>query len=122
MMEIRPYICKCCGGRINVAKMRCEFCDTDYEDNSLKRIKIETVQPGVHTIAAQIEVSFDHMAQCPEHARDYALSELRKQLADGLLGFMKLETTENFSPKYWERTQIIRGTVRVVDPTFDNRW
>lgn len=121
-MKLTPYICKCCGGRINLAKMRCEYCETPYEDNSFKRIKIETVQPGVHTIRTQVALSMDHMAHNPEGARDYALRELRNQLADGLLGYMKITAAEDFSPKYWERTEIIRGEVRVVDPTFNGGW
>lgn len=121
-MELKPYICKCCGGRINVAKMRCEYCDTPYEDSSLKRIKIETVSPGQHTIRAQVALSYDHMLHSPEGARDYALRELRNQLAEGLLGFMKIQTAENLDPKYLERTEIIRGEVRVIDPMFNDSF
>ena len=49
-MDLKPYVCKHCGGRINVAKMVCEYCGTQYADDSLRRIKIETVHPGQHTI------------------------------------------------------------------------
>ncbi len=121
-MNLTPYICKCCGGKINIAKMKCEYCDTQYEDQSLKRIKIETVRPGEHTIRAEVELSMDHMMHNPEGARDYALRELRNQLADGLLGYMKIMTAANFSPKYYERTEIIRGEVRVIDPIFNDSW
>ena len=121
-MELNPYICKCCGGRINIAKMRCEYCDTSYEDTSLKRIKIESVRPGQHTIRAEVIITHDHMLDNPEGARDYALRELRNQLADGLLGFMKIRTAESFSPKYFERTEVIRGEVRVIDPMFEDSW
>lgn len=117
-MELKPYICKCCGGRINVVKMRCEYCGTDYEDNSLKRIKFETVRPGQHTIRTQIELDMNKMGRNPEAARDYALRALRDQLADGLLGFMNIQTSESFDPRYLGRTQIIRGEVRVIDPSF----
>lgn len=115
-MNIKPYVCKCCGGPINVAKMRCEYCDIAYEDDSLKRIKIEVDRPGVHTISAQIEVSRKDMTYNPEGVRDFTLRELRNQLADGLLGFMKIETADNYD--FRNRTQIIRGTVKVVDPVF----
>jgi hypothetical protein len=59
------------------------------------------------------------MKQDPERARDYSLRELRNQLADGLLAYMKITTCTDFSAKYFEQTEIIRGEVRVVDPTFD---
>lgn len=121
-MDLKPYICKCCGGQINVAKMRCEYCGTSYEDSTLRRIKIETVRPGQHTIRAQIELDMDSITHNPEGARDYALRALRDQLADGLLGFMKIQTSESFDPRYLGRTEIIRGEVRVIDPTFNDCW
>lgn len=121
-MELKPYICKYCGARINVAKMKCEYCDTPYEDNSLRRIKIETVRPGQHTIRAEIALDLDSVRYNPEGARDYALRELRDQIADGLLGFMKIQTSEEFNPKYLGRTEIIRGEVRVIDPSFSECW
>ena len=121
-MELKPYICKCCGGRINVTAMRCEYCGAEYHDPSLRRLTIQTVQPGVHTIAAQVELRIPNEVFDPEGARDYALHELRNQLADGLLGYMKIRTNERLDPRYFERTEIIRGEVRVVDPMFDDRW
>lgn len=118
-MNLTPYICKCCGGRVNVANMRCDYCGVEYRDESLKRIQITQVRPGEHLIRAQVEVSLDHMSHNPEGARDYALHVLRDQLADGLLGYMKLTTAENYSPRFCDRTEIIRGEVRVIDPMFD---
>lgn len=118
-MDLKPYTCTCCGGAIDIIKMRCGYCGTYFEDNSLKRIKIETVQPGVHTIRAQIALDIDRVRHNPKGARDYALQELRQQLADGLLGFMKIQTSESYDPMYCGRAEIIRGEVRVVDPMFD---
>lgn len=117
-MDLKPYICKCCGGRINVAKMRCDYCGTQYEDASLKRITIQTVSPGTNVIRAEVAISKECMLHSPEGARDYALCELRNQIADGLLGFMKIATSENFM----DHTEIIRGEVRVVDPMFSDRY
>lgn len=121
-MELKAHICKCCGGKINIAKMQCEYCGTSYEDTSLKRLVIQEVRPGQHTIACQVELSIDSMSHNPEGAREYALRELRNQLADGLLGYMKIRTAENYSPRYCERTEIIRGEVRVLDPMFEGDW
>lgn len=121
-MKLEPYICPQCGGRINVAKMVCEYCDTPYEDTSLKRIKFIQVSPGQHLIRAQVEIDTEHMARCPERARDYALHELRNQIADGLLGYMKLTTSESHDLRYFGRTEIIRGEVRVIDPAFNDYY
>ena len=117
-MELKPYICRCCGGRINVAKMRCDYCDTAYEDESLKRITIQTVRPGENVIRAEIAINRYGMSHNPEGARDYALHCLRDQIADGLLGFMKIATTTDFR----NDAEIIRGEVRVIDPMFGHRF
>ena len=118
-MKLEPYICKQCGGRINVSKMVCEYCGTAYHDESLKRIKVIQVRPGEHLISAQVAVDVEHMARYPEGARDYALRELRNQIADGLLGYMKISTSGSFDPRYSGRTEIIHGEVRVIDPVFN---
>lgn len=117
-MNLHPYICKCCGARINVAKMRCEYCDTPYENESLKRIEIATYTPGQATIRAQASISKEHMKYDPERARDYVLSELRNQIADGLLGYMKVTTSTDYSAKWCEHTEIIRAEVKVIEPSF----
>lgn len=121
-MKLTPYICPQCNGRINLSKMQCEYCGTPFKDDSLKRITIAQVRPGEHAIRTEVALEIDHMAYNPEGARDYALQELRKQLADGLLGYMKLTTCETFDPKYFGRTEIIRGEVRVIDPIFEDSW
>lgn len=114
-MELQPYICKCCNGRINVAKMECEYCGTPYQDASLKHVKFSVVRPGVNRLAASVRINREDIMYNPEGARDYALRELRQQLADGLLAFMKFTTEVD----YREHVECIRGEVRVVDPTFD---
>ena len=118
-MKLEPYICTQCGGRINVAKMVCEYCGTPYKDESLKHIKVIQVRPGERIIRSQVTIDTERMRMCPEGARDYALHELRNQIADGLLGYMKISTAESFDPRYFGRTEIIRGEVRVIDPVFN---
>lgn len=117
-MDLKPYICECCGGRINVAKMKCEYCGTIYENESLKRITIQTVNARTAVIRAEVAIPKDRMMHNPEGARDYTLRELRNQLADGLLGFIKIATSEDFMSD----TEVIRGEVRVVDPMFSDRY
>lgn len=114
-MNLQPYTCKCCGGKINVAIMRCEYCDTEYQDDSLKPVKFSVVRPGVHKISATVRIDGHDMLRGPEFATNYALSELKRQFADGLLAFMKV--TSEIHPG--EHAEYIRGEVRVLDPTFD---
>lgn len=74
--------------------------------------------PGECVIRAEVAINRYDMADNPEGARDYALRELRNQIADGLLGFMKITTSSGYDPRWMVGTEIIRGEVRVVDPSF----
>lgn len=118
-MDLRPYICKQCGAAISPATLKCEYCGTPYKDKSLSRIVITPGVPGEARLRAEVRIDRYSMERNPERARDYALKELRNQLADGLLAYMKITTSTDFSAKYFEQTEIIRGEVRVVDPMFN---
>ena len=120
-MDLRPYICEQCGGQIDLATMQCKFCGTEYYDKSLKHITVRQVCPGEATIAAEVRIDYDTMLRAPEAARNYALRELRNQIADGLLAYMKLETYDDFVIGFYSRKEIIRGTVRVIEPMFEDR-
>lgn len=117
-MDLRPYICKCCGGQINPATMLCEYCGTYHDDPALRRLTITTKVPGEHTLRCQVAINREDMLYNPEGTRDYALRELREQIADGLLAYMKITTSTDHSACWMESTEIIRGEVRVVDPNF----
>lgn len=113
-MELVALTCKNCGANVNRSTMRCDYCGTEYESPN-ERIEIVVDRPGVHTIRCQAKIDMGHMRYNPESAKEYVLSDMRKQLADGLLAFMKMTTCDD--PISF--CQIIRGEVRVVDPSFD---
>lgn len=113
-MDLRPYICKQCNGTVNPATLKCEYCGTRYESDSLKRIVISSKIPGQTKISAEVVIDTEVMRDAPERMRDYALHELRDQLADGLLAYMRVTTNHD----YRNMTEIIRGEVRVLEPDF----
>ena len=114
--DIKPLTCHNCGANINRRIMRCEYCGTEYEYPD-ERIKIIVDRPGVHTIRCETKVDMMHMRYSPEGAREYVLQDMRRQIADGLLAYMKMTTSECYDPM--NCCQIIRGEVRVLDPSFD---
>ena len=97
--------------------MRCDYCGTEYESPN-ERIKIILDRPGVHTIRCQTRMDMEHMQYAPERAKEYVLRDMREQIADGLLAYMKLTTSEGFDPMH--HCQIIRGEIRVLDPSFSD--
>lgn len=115
MFDPKPLICKSCGGQINRSTMKCPYCDTQYESQD-GRIRIIVDRPGVHIIRCETRVDMEHMRYNPEGAREYVLRDMRGQIADGLLAYMKMTTSESYDPMHC--CSIIRGEVRVVDPSF----
>lgn len=110
-----PLICERCGGKIDRRTMRCEYCDTEYvhkKDSVTVNYVVE--RPDVHKLRAEVSIP-DEMALCnPEGATEFVLARMREQIADGLLAYMKIQTAEN----PFMCCKVIRGEVRVINPTF----
>lgn len=116
MIELKPMTCVNCGGQIDRRTMKCPYCDTPYESPD-GRIKIVVDRPGVHTIRCETKVDMMYMRNSPERVTQYVLRDMRQQIADSLLAYMKMTTSEVYDPM--NCCQIIRGEIRVVDPSFD---
>lgn len=115
--EMKPLICERCGGQISRKTMRCEYCGTEYGyENGAAQIRFTVDRPGVQKIVCQTAVDKDLILRSPEGAREYALREMREQIADGLLAFMKITVAEDF--RFSRNAQIICGEIKVLDPTF----
>lgn len=116
-IEIKPLVCEQCGGQIDRKTMKCPYCDTQYErKNNGVTVNYVVDRPGVHTLRAEVRVDEHMMLRYPEDATAYAMDRLRQEIADGLLAYMKISTSKDFS--IFNNCEIIRGEVRVIDPTF----
>lgn len=113
--EIKKLTCENCGGAIDRKTMMCPYCGTQYERKH-DGITVNYVvdRPGVHTLRAEVRMDYRMVKDDPECATRYALDRLRHEVADGLLAYMKISTSKDFC----EMSEIIRGEVRVIDPTF----
>ena len=115
MAELKPLVCEQCGGTIERSTMKCQYCGTQYERRyEGTPISFVVERPGVHRIRAECRIADDLKCRYPDLATKYTMDKLRQGLADGLLEYMKLTT--NYDPM--TMCQIIRGEVRVVDPSF----
>ena len=111
--ELKPLVCKNCGGQIDRRTMKCPYCDTQYESQN-EMIHVVVDRPGVYKIRCRVAVSREDMVRSPEGCRDYVLRKMRTQIADELLGFMKLMTSEEYDPM--SMRQIICGEISVLEP------
>ena len=115
MTELKALTCKNCGATINRATMKCEYCDTQYQRTyEGAEITFVSERAGVHSIRAMVAVDELMVGKNPEAATEFAVRKLRNSIADGLLEYMRCET--EVDPIRFCR--IIRGEVRVVDPSF----
>lgn len=114
MSELKPLVCERCGGIIDRKTMRCPYCGTEYayNDNRIQVRFIERQKPGEQVICVQATVDSRILVCDPEGATECALEEMRQQMADSLLAFMKISTCDNPAMN----AKIIRGVVRVIDP------
>lgn len=117
MIELKPLTCQNCGAQIDRRTMKCPYCDTQYErkhDGGIVQFVVE--RPGVHRIRAEVRIADEVTHHYPEQATKMAMDKMRHQIADGLLDYLTICTEHNPMGMY----QIIRGEVRVVDPTFSD--
>lgn len=116
--ELKPLVCERCGGSIERKIMRCPYCGTEYayNDNRIQVRFIERRKPGEQVICVQAALDSSMLVRDPEGATEFVLEEMRQQMADSLLAFMKISTCDNPAMN----AKIIRGVVRVIDPEYIN--
>ena len=116
---MKALICTQCGGRINPAKMRCEYCGTRYEQTGdlTKPLRI-IYSSEVKSQILQSQVMMDNqminvVSDTDEIAR-IIHSRITTQLAEAIEPYVEYTVQED--PMY--RRQVIRGRVRVLPPGY----
>ena len=109
--------CKNCNGALNPKTLKCEYCGSQYrEKNDNGKITyFQTVPAKTEVLRAQVSVP-DRMMRSvdTDTISKYTLEEISCLLAKELMKYAKIETM--YEPL--TMTQIISGTVRVVEPDF----
>lgn len=111
-----PYICPQCGGRINRARMICEYCGTEFrEENEPKHvIRIETHNPHVHALMANTIMCRDDVMDSPKEASEYAIRCMAEKFATSIVQFMQIES--EFNPS--DDSVLFRARLRVLDSDY----
>ena len=116
---MKALICTQCGGRINPAKMRCEYCGTRYEQTEdLARPLRITYSSEVRPQILQSQFAMDNqvinaVSDADEIAR-IVHSRITAQLAEALEPYVEYTVQEDLA----HREQVIRGRVRVLPPGY----
>jgi len=111
--------CKNCGGRINPKTLQCEYCGTQYReefaDSPIRPLVIQSQPADIKVLATQVSVSDEMIHRVPpERIAEFTMEDITRGLAEALAPFVKVETM--YDPRMM--TQIIRGSIRVVEPDF----
>lgn len=113
---MKPMICECCGGQINLARNICEYCGTQYKTYDYENvIRVETFSNPVKVYKSQIEIPREAIISAGEElASKQAIRMLSRNLADAIAENMELETQYNIM----DNTQRISARVRIVEPKY----
>ena len=119
MAELKPLICKRCGGALNRETLKCPYCGTYHKWNPdyglLKETRIIVDRPGVEVLGVQQAFDRWELADMPRDAIERITRKgLCGKLAEALYPYMEFEMSDD----YRTDRAIIRGRLRVVKPDY----
>ena len=93
------YICDCCGGQINRATMKCEYCGTAYKDD-VSPIRFETYSNPVKPIRVAFSIDRESISdeRYAEDTMRYVAREMTHKIAEEILPYCIFET--DYDPRY----------------------
>ena len=111
---MEKYICDCCGGQINRATMKCEYCGTAYRDTFDDRlVRIETYDRcPVKTIRAAFSINREYFEKSPESMMEYVAHEMAAKITEEILPRCQFQA--DYDPE-WNRFRIY-SQCKVVEP------
>lgn len=115
MNELKPLICPNCGGKIDAARMKCEYCGTQFKRDEGPVLRIEAVRPGVRTLNTNVRFPEHFIMDLGDDAiRRIVRDQMSHQLAEALVPMLDLEVGHDL-----ERMEgIVRGRIRVLEPGY----
>lgn len=112
---MKAMICTQCGGRINPAKMRCEYCGTQYEQKHDKIVRVETYQVSPVTLQASVcfgKEDADFLG--PAVMSRQICGRMASEIAEELVKYIEYQIQE----EPYTSSVIARGRVRVLPPDY----
>ena len=115
---MKALVCTQCGGKVNPAKMRCEYCGTHYEQNIdlTKPLRI-TYGPHAQVLKCSLAApsEFINSLTDAEEVSRMIHSEITRRMAEALEPYVDYEIQED--PTL--HMQVVRGRVRVLPPGYN---
>ena len=116
MAELKPLICKRCGGALNPITLKCPYCGTYHKfDETFEATRIIVDRPGVEVLGVQQAFNRWELANMPKDVIERITHRgLCGKLAEALYPYMEFEMSDD----YFTDSAIIRGRLRVVKPDY----
>ena len=114
---MEKYTCVNCGAPINMSTCKCEYRGTQYEKYHSGDFVhyIQTCPAQIMPLRCEMSISEEALRSGDvQRISEFAVKNLSRSLAEELEKYMKIETRSD----PYRMCQIIRGTVRVVEPDF----
>ena len=84
---MKPYICPQCGSQVNRAKMICEYCGTQFQEEH-NEIRVVAHNPQVHTLGANVTIPKELVTRSPREMSEYAIHRLSEEFASCIAPFI----------------------------------
>lgn len=113
MGKLKNLTCVCCGGRINRATMKCEYCGTEYELNGdIPTIRIESFHNPIREYKACVLVDDYALYNNGESYMKHALQKLCEEMMPAVMSGMRIRTEKDY---VLNKTRI-DSSLRIVIP------
>lgn len=114
MRELKPMICKGCGGRIDPVALTCNMCGTAYYlDEEQNPIRIESWQGRIRSVACETKIPREYMLYGDaDKIMEFTLHDIAKRMAERLIPFIEYEQSYD----HQRMEYITRARLRVADP------
>lgn len=111
---MKPAICKCCGGQINIERMICEYCGTkyeyDYNENVPKLVYVDRVMGMPKTYKCCVAIPRPFAMD-----KKFVLAKLARQLADAIINDMDIQTEynpETMMQQFYAKIRVLENDFR----------
>ncbi len=110
---MKKYICDCCGGQINRATMKCEYCGTAYREEYDNVIRLETYHNPVREYTAKVIVPEEMVDSIgPEKSSEYIIDRLAMELSKAIRENMVIVSRAD----PFRNTQEVAGYIKMIHP------
>ena len=119
MSDLKPLICPNCGGKVNAARMKCEYCGTEFrrDDDGVVKIRYESVPCQTQVLGISVNVPKDRMMYIDDDSviRGFVMDEMTHRLAQALVPMMDIMVQAD-NP--FTDSVNVRGRIRVIRPDY----